>query len=52
MYIESKQKKILWAFLLSLPIYAAIFIYQANYKFIGYVVVVAAIFFLRFRESK
>jgi len=40
MYIEPKQKKILWTFLFVLVFFISIFIYQSNYEFIGYVVVV------------
>jgi|TARA_Y100000310_G_scaffold345555_1_gene466457 putative membrane protein len=40
MYIEPRQKKILWAFLLMIAFFISVFIYQLNYEFIGYVVVV------------
>jgi len=45
MYIASDQKKIFISFLTALGIFAAIFIVQKNFEFIGYVVVVVLLLF-------
>jgi len=39
MYFEPEQKKIIWTFFIMLALFVYVFIRQANYEFIGYVVV-------------
>lgn len=52
MYIAPDQKKIVWFFLASLLAFIAVFIAQQNFEFIGYVVVVAILFFVLLVSNK
>jgi uncharacterized membrane protein YjdF len=46
MHISKEQKNVVWAFLITLPIFIVLFIIQQNFEFIGYVVIVLLLFFL------
>jgi uncharacterized membrane protein YjdF len=46
MLLSKEQRRVVWAFVLTLPIFVILFILQKNFEFIGYVVVVLAIFSL------
>lgn len=52
MYIKPSQKKILWAFVASLLFFVALFTYQKNYEFIGYVAVVLLLLFVLLKSNK
>jgi len=52
MKIDKEQKKVLWAFVISIILFTIIFVLQGNFEFIGYVVVVLLLFWALWSSSK
>jgi len=52
MKIDKEQKKVLWAFVISIILFTIIFVLQGNFEFIGYVVVVLLLFWALWSSVK